>query len=196
MNRYNIKKFINCVLFFAKKTNPKKLGILKLNKLLYYIDFEHYKKYGRPILGDIYIRMSQGPVPSFSYNLFNIAFKNDGNGMTTASKTLKDVVVVKQERVGDYSINAIYPKKDKIFDRTLFSKSELQIMEKIASKYKNKTGTSISRETHKVDTPWSKTPEMQPIDYNLILDKDSISKEYIDFWREQEKELDSSLVSK
>ena len=186
--KYNTKKFINCVLFFAKKTDPQKLGILKLNKLLYYIDFEHYKKYGRPILGDVYIRMDHGPVPSFSYSLFNAAFRDKTNG--SDSKELRNYVEVKPNRIKDFQINTIYP-KNKDFDRSLFSESELKIMEDVASTYASKSGTTMSKETHKEDTPWSKTPKMQRVDYDLILGKTSISKEYIDYWKEEEKVFDS-----
>lgn len=185
-NKYNTKKFINCVLFFAKKTDPKKLGVLKLNKLLYYIDFEHYRKYGRSILGDVYIRMDHGPVPSFSYNLFNAAFRDKTND--SDSKELRNYIEIKPNRVKDFKINTIHP-KNKDFNKSLFSKSELEIMEDVASKYALKTGTTMSKETHKEDTPWSKTSRMQQVDYNLILDKDSISKEYINYWKEEEKML-------
>ena len=188
MNKYSIKKFINCVLFFAQKTDPKKLGILKLNKLLYYIDFEHYKKYGRPILGDVYIRMEHGPVPSFSYSLFNMAFRDKKDD--EVSKELRDSIEIKSTKIQDFNINAIYPKKKEL-NSSLFSKSELEIMKDVASKYASKTGTTMSRETHKEDTPWNKTSEMQVIDYNLILDKNSISKEYVDYWNKQEKDLES-----
>ena len=61
---FNFKKFVNAVLFFAEKD---KIGITKLNKLLYYSDFEHYRLYGRPIIGDEYVKMGQGPVPERAY---------------------------------------------------------------------------------------------------------------------------------
>jgi uncharacterized phage-associated protein len=187
MKKYSAKKFINSILFFAKNTDPKKLGIVKLNKLLYYIDFEHYKKYGRPILGDIYIKMEHGPVPSFSYNLFNMAFRD--NDTDEISKKLRDNIEIKINKVKDFNIKSIYPKKD--FDSSLFSISELEIMKKVAQKYYSQTGTALSKETHKEDAPWSKTPEMQQIDYNLILDEDSVSKDYVEYWEKQEKELES-----
>ncbi len=190
MNTYNTKKFINAVLFFAKKTDSRKLGILKLNKLLYYIDFIHYKKYGRPILGDIYIRMEHGPVPSLSYNLFNIAFRDQGGD--AISKELRNSINIKLTLVKDFSIKAMYPRKD--YDKSLFSESELEIMGDIASKYYSKTGTTMKKETHREDTPWSKTLPMHKIDYDLILGKNSVSKEYVSFWREQEKELESLFV--
>lgn len=186
--KYNTKKFINCVLFFAKKTDPQRLGILKLNKLLYYIDFEHYKKYGRPILGDIYIRMDHGPVPSFSYSLFNAAFRDKTDDLS--SKVLRDYVEIRPSKVKDFKINTIHP-KNKNFEKSLFSESELKIMEDVALRYASKSGATMSKETHKEDTPWSKTPRMQRVDYDLILDKDSISKEYIDYWTKEEKALES-----
>lgn len=189
MDKYNTKKFINLVLFFAKKTDPSKLGILKLNKLLYYIDFIHYKKYGRSILGDVYIKMKHGPVPSLSYNLFNLAFREKSDD--PIGKKLRNSVEVKPGLVKDYRINSIYPKKDKNFDKSLFSESELEIMQNVASKYYSKTGTVMSRETHKEDAPWSKTSEMQQIDYDLILDSKSVSKDYVTYWRKQKQELES-----
>jgi len=64
-------------------------------------------------------------------------------------------------------------------------------MKKVDQKYYSQTGTALSKETHKEDAPWSKTPEMQQIDYNLILDEDSVSKDYVEYWEKQEKELES-----
>lgn len=186
MLKYSPKKFINAILFFAHKTDPKKLGILKLNKLLYYSDFEHYKKYGRSILGDIYVRMDNGPVPSISYNFYNAAIKHDSND--SISKELRSSIEICPTRVIDFIRDSIHPKKD--FDINLFSESEIEIMEKIAKKYKTTTGTAMSEETHKEDTPWSKTAKMQPIDYKLALDENSVSEDYIKFCKQQEKEIE------
>lgn len=191
MKKYNTKKFINSILFFAKKTDPKKLGILKLNKLLFYADFKHYKKYGRPIIGDIYIRMEYGPVPSFSYSLFNMAFRDKENDET--SKELRGSLKLRQSRVLNFNLNSIHARKD--FDKSLFSESELEVMESVASKYASVRGTAMSKETHKEDSPWSNTPEMQIVDYNLALDKDSVSKEYIEHRRKEEKALEALFAS-
>jgi uncharacterized phage-associated protein len=188
---YSIEKFINCALYFAKKTDPNKIGILKLNKLLYYIDFEHYKKYGRPILGDIYFKMELGPVPSFSYNLFNLAFYGNGND-NKSTEEIKSSISLKKVKVKDYNINIIVPKKK--FNKDIFSSSEIKVMENVAKKHFSDTGTSMSKKTHAANTPWSKTDQNQVIDYDLVLDKSSISKEYTDYWKKREKELDSLFV--
>ncbi len=43
--------------------NPKLLGATKLNKILYYSDFEAYLQLGAPITGEVYVKQKHGPVP-------------------------------------------------------------------------------------------------------------------------------------
>ena len=43
--------------------NPKLLGATKLNKILYYSDFEAYLQLGAPITGEAYVKQKHGPVP-------------------------------------------------------------------------------------------------------------------------------------
>lgn len=61
----NFNKFSEMVYEFAKKSEPP---ITKLNKLLFYADFYHYKHYGISISGIPYVRLQYGPVPK-SYSL-------------------------------------------------------------------------------------------------------------------------------
>jgi len=42
----------------------------KCFKILYFADQKHLLEYGRPILGDTYIAMKHGPVPSKVYDIF------------------------------------------------------------------------------------------------------------------------------
>src|SRR4030042_7169334 len=60
MNIYR-KKLLNSVLFFAKKT--KYLNLTKLLKLLYFLDFTHFKNTGYPSIGLEYYAFEWGPVP-------------------------------------------------------------------------------------------------------------------------------------
>ncbi len=58
----NEEKYRNAILFFV--SHIKALGKVKLMKLLYYLDFDHYEQYGASVTGDEYLRWPKGPVPA------------------------------------------------------------------------------------------------------------------------------------
>lgn len=62
-------KLINAILFFGKET--KNCGKTKLFKLLYFLDFEHFKQTGRSVTGLEYHAWKMGPVPVTLYDEFN-----------------------------------------------------------------------------------------------------------------------------
>ncbi len=55
------KKLINSIIYFAHHT--KHLGKIKLFKLLYLLDFEHFRMTGRGVTGLNYHAWKYGPVP-------------------------------------------------------------------------------------------------------------------------------------
>lgn len=181
--QYQPEKFVNAAVFFAKKVN--KLGITKLNKLLYYIDFEHYRLYGRPILGDVYIRMEKGPVPKKSYSVFK-TFRDNTNG------PLEGLIYLRPEIFSLGKRETIVAKRAP--DLTVFSKSEIEIMEKWAFIWKDALAKTVSEQSH-LERPWKETAELQDIDYKLGLNNDSISREYAEY-REMEDQLLERALSK
>ena len=60
------QKLINAIIYFAN--NTRYLGKIKLCKLLYFLDFEHFKQTGRPVTGLDYFAWPMGPVPVSLYN--------------------------------------------------------------------------------------------------------------------------------
>jgi len=185
MQKYNVEKFINATLFFAEKVSD--LGITKLNKLLYYSDFEHYRLYGRSILGDDYMKMERGPVPRSSYNLFNANFKDD------IDSSLKQAIEVKPKIVIDFWRKCIHAKQKP--DLSIFSESEIKVLEDIALNFKESLGTTLSRKSHD-EKPWKETQENEIIDYKLGLDQpDSISVDYATYHEEQDKLLEKMLAN-
>jgi len=48
----------------------------KVFKILYFADQKHLARYGRPVTGDSYVAMKNGPVPSNIYDIFK-AIKSD-----------------------------------------------------------------------------------------------------------------------
>ncbi len=61
--RFQLPKVINALAYFASH-GIRDLTKLKAAKLLYYVDKYHLLKYGRPVIGDHYVCMDFGPVPS------------------------------------------------------------------------------------------------------------------------------------
>jgi uncharacterized phage-associated protein len=55
------EKLINAIIFFAE--NVHFLGKVKLFKLLYFLDFEHFQETGRSVTGMNYYAWKMGPVP-------------------------------------------------------------------------------------------------------------------------------------
>jgi uracil-DNA glycosylase family 4 len=74
-------RLLDMVILIIKELNT--VSLFKLTKLLYLIDYNHYKKYGNSISGSIYLRMQDGPwVPTLrnytkEYNekLFKVTFE-------------------------------------------------------------------------------------------------------------------------
>ena len=185
---FNERKFVNALLYFAKHTNPDQLGSTKLNKLLYHADFLHFKRYGRPITGDRYVKMPYGPVPSTAYAVVTDASKKGLAG--EMGKTILDGKIrIRTVKVADKSQSRIEALIDP--DLSVFSDSELEVLAEVAKQYKNRSATRLSKDSHSPDAPWSKTQDFQTIEYELSLDasKDSLSKEYIAEWKQEADEL-------
>ena len=181
--QYQKEKFINAIVFFAKNTDPKKFGITKLMKLLFFADFLHFERYGRPIMGDIYYRLPEGPVPTTSYDLYKDTFdKKKETG-------LEQYIKITTEKVKDFNMARIESLKD--FDEEVFSESDLEVMKEIAKKFYNTTGTALARETHEI--PFVKdTPQIFQIDYlNVIEDKEE--RKYLADLIKEEEGVESTL---
>jgi uncharacterized phage-associated protein len=105
------KKILNSIIFFASKSLNNKINRLKLMKLLWLSDRIHLNKYGRLILKDNYNALPHGPVPS---------------------KTM-DVSKFSVESVFEVHKYNIIAKG--LFNSDYFSKSDLEVMEKVWKDY-------------------------------------------------------------
>ena len=57
-------KFRELVLYIARiSEDDPRFASVKLNKILYYSDFEAYRRFGEPITGAVYKKLAEGPVP-------------------------------------------------------------------------------------------------------------------------------------
>ncbi len=56
------EKLLNAITYFVQ--NTKHCHTLKLFKLLFFLDFEHYRQTGRAVTGQKYVAWPQGPAPN------------------------------------------------------------------------------------------------------------------------------------
>ena len=154
MASLNQKKYKNAVIFFAKKIQNGTLGKLKLMKLLYYLDFDFFEKYGRSITGDEYLRFENGPVPRMGEKILK-------------EMSGKEIKISKRKVAQGYNdqqhIEALID-----FDVNVFEKEELIMLEEIASKWEKFTGAEMKNASHG-EAPWIATKPNDIIDYNLAL---------------------------
>jgi len=186
---FNKQKFINAALYLAKHTDPEKLGMVKLVKLLYYSDFNHYKAYGRPITGDSYKRFPNGPLPNTAYALLVNTF--DVKEQVGADEDLKEAFTVKRVKMKDPKLNPMEkftPRKDP--DLSHFSKSDIRVLQWAAEQFYSASGAELSRQSH-LDKVWRNTEPFAFIDYKRVLDGQE--EEYAEFWEKENKKLELAL---
>lgn len=148
----NEKKYKQVILFFANKIKNGTLGKLKMMKLLYFLDFDFFEKYGKSVTGDQYLRWERGPVPKTAERILT---RMDGSLIKISKRKVCDGYKDQQH------IEALAE-----VDLKLFSKEELVMMEEIADKWEKFSGAEMKSASHG-EAPWIATKPDEIIDYNL-----------------------------
>lgn len=156
------EKLINAIIFFSKNTSQ--CGITKLMKLLFLLDFEHFKLTGRNVTGQSYYAYPKGPVPGEIHSELSSDFDGD----------LAESINITAEPAGPYIRYTVLPKRD--FDESLFSKRELRIMHGLADQYRAQSAKQMVDVTHAENGVWDRVyadgeGKFQHIPYELALDE-------------------------
>ena len=157
---FNMEKFLNLVAYLCFKTNY--LDPLKATKLLYLIDRRHLVRYGKPVLGDFYVKMDYGPVPSVAYGILRDSY-SPLPGEEHANRDLfAEYIEV------DKPFWRRYPrfKARKKPDLDVFSEAEVESIDSVINEHGNKTGMELSRLTH--DDATCEVSLNSLIDYRLF----------------------------
>jgi len=152
MAKINQKKYKNLILFFANKIKNGTLGKLKMLKLLYFLDFDFFEKYGKSVSGDDYLRFDNGPVPRMAEKILK---EMNGTEIKITKRKIADGLFAQQR---------IEPLR--LYDLKVFSKEELLMMEEVADKWEKFSGTEMKNASHG-EAPWIATKPNELIDYNL-----------------------------
>jgi putative zinc finger/helix-turn-helix YgiT family protein len=145
-----IEKINNMILYFAESARPFKT---KMNKLLFYADFLHFKKTCFSISGLTYQAIQKGPVPKNYDWLFDNTME-------------KKLVNISLHDFGDYMGEQFIPAEGSVFDEELFTTSELKTMQIVADAFKNDTVNSIVNKSHKEDAWVKNINSYNTISYN------------------------------
>jgi putative zinc finger/helix-turn-helix YgiT family protein len=127
--RLDLGKFFNAILYFCKG------GVLKtkLNKLLFYADFKHFKDYAVSITGVRYAHVPFGPAPD-KYALYFATLLENG------------AIKVEEDIIGDFLGEKFISVKEP--DLSLFSDSELKILATVKEYFKDFTAKRITDFSH------------------------------------------------
>lgn len=158
---YHREKLINAITYFAKNTNY--CGKTKLMKLLFFLDFLHFKQTGKSVTGLEYYAWERGPVPK---DLFE--------ELDDMKSDLKAAISI----VPSENFQKIVSKKD--FSDEFFSNREKKLLKDVSGIFKYARADDIVEVSHLENKPWHKTlkekGQYQKIDYLLAVDsiKDSL----------------------
>lgn len=151
----DFRKFSEIVLFFTIHLEPWKT---KLNKLLFYTDFTHFKQTGFSMSGVPYRAIPMGPVP----NNYNSIFEYLVN---------RAEIEIHYTNYSDGGIGEQFkPSPGKTFNSELFTDYELEILEQITKRFKNTSSSEIIRISHEEKAWIENNEERKLIDYNYSFD--------------------------
>lgn len=137
------EKLAQAVVFFGH--NMRKLGKVKLFKLLYFLDFEHFRDTGRSVTGLDYFAWKMGPVPKSLFEELDAGEVTWDSTVHFQKKTLAD------NKGWMLTVRPLAP-----FDATLFSRRELRLLAKLAEEFRDSEADDMVEATHLENSPWDK----------------------------------------
>lgn len=141
------QKLIEAVCFFA--AHVEKLGKIKLFKLLYFLDFEHYRDTGRSVTGLDYSAWKMGPVPTDLFHELDNPQSDWAEKIRFGQRTVR----------GGKPMLSVTPVGE--FDASHFSRRELQLLERLAAEFKTADAEEMIEATHLENLPWHQVYNVQ-----------------------------------
>jgi uncharacterized phage-associated protein len=145
----NKEKYKNAILFFSE--NVPALGVTKLNKLLYFLDFDHFEKFGDAVTGDTYENKELGPVPQHIDEIIE-------------EMRSENLITIVCEQVIDYVRYHLLAKSK--HDMSIFKPSEIEVLCETTEKWGHHTAKEIVMASHG-EAPWLATKNGELIPYPL-----------------------------
>lgn len=159
---FNYKKAVQTLTFFAQKEGSV-INRMKVFKLIWLSDRLHLRKYGRPILNDVYFALPKGPIPSNTKDL-----ADNSEYLADTEKELREQFI---ENLGRFNIKAKLETQ-----KSVFSQSDLEVMNLVYANFGNLNEFELSELSHQY-------PEWQKFENSLTIGNSSrFEMSYEDFF--------------
>ena len=166
---FDADKFTELIVYVAERcADDPSFGAVKLNKILYYSDFDAYRVLGEPISGATYRKLSEGPAPKELVNARNQLLEHGRLKLEERSyfnRTQKRLVLSQ----GEFS------------NPEIFSVDERQIVDQVIQFFWGKSAREVSDYSHR-EPGWIAVGEREQIPYETAgLSPEPIDQETEDF---------------
>ena len=150
----DIPKLVNMILFFAAICHLNKT---KLNKLCFYADFLHFKKYGKSITNISYVKLPRGPAINY-YNAI-LGILDARHVIAVTEVVLNEEKMIVEERI----------ETKKPFNKNLFSDSEFKLIKYVAFTLGDESGAALTKRAH-TDPYFAQVETGKEIPYEMAVD--------------------------
>jgi len=147
----NKDKYTNALLYFITECGNEKLGIMKLNKLFYYLDFISFRDRKTSVTGETYVHLPKGPLAS--------SLETE----IIASAQKAKLIERKEDESEKYGKRNRFQAL-KAADLAFFDKYEQDLLKYLCSTFKEWSTDKMVAQTHS-EAPWVFSNPSKPLDY-------------------------------
>jgi uncharacterized phage-associated protein len=171
MTSINRNRLRNAIVFFA--TQMEACGKIKLFKLLYLLDFEHFRQTGKSVTGLNYEAWKFGPVPA--------ELMQEWNNLKAGNSAAVEIV---EEPQFKYVRETVKARPGVEFNDEDFTERQLRILDMLREKYLTNMSQKMIDITHEQNGAWDKiwndgAGNLNPIPYELAIPEDAPNRESI-----------------
>jgi hypothetical protein len=153
--RLNREKFKGLILYVARKcVRDEGFGKTKLNKVLWWSDFQAFARLGESITGAKYMRLPWGPAPT---PLLPVLKSMEDDGLVTISA---------RATRGGHTQERVRARREP--DLSLFSKAEIKLVDRVIDALWDKRAVGVSNLSHKKSVGWTLAQDREIIPYETV----------------------------
>ncbi len=159
------EKYTNALLYFISKCGNEKLGITKLNKLFYYLDFISYRDRKLSVTGETYIRLPMGP------------FATDLQDKIIKSAEKNNLIIQTEDESSKFGKRNRFQALSE-YDPAVFDEYENKLLCYLCETFKDWSTDQMIAQTHS-EAPWVFSQSSKPLDYKNADDIEFFSESYV-----------------